>query len=201
MPTGQARFRGFSGISLIEVVIGVCVGGLLLCQGITVFSLHYKIVVFQQAVIDLEQALRGAVHCLSRDLRRAGSNPYGIAGLAGLELDPDGDGRCDDIRIRSDFRGTQRASPPDGDVDDPDEVLTIAFDEDAGVLRRNGQPMAMNVVGNPGGEPLFAVDAGQGAQVVVVMLSGRTGRKDPRTGATRLLTVRAEEAIRVNASN
>lgn len=201
MPTDYKRFIVTSGISLIEVVIGVCVGGLLLCQGITIFSLHYKIVVFEQAVIDLEQELRGAVHRISRDLRQAGSNPYGIVGLVGLELDPDGDGRCDDIRIRSDFRGTQRTSPPDGDVGDPDEVLTILFDEDTGVLRRNGQPMAMNVIGNPGGEPLFAVDSGPGAQVVVVTLSGRTARRDPRTGEPRLLTVRAEEAPRVNVRN
>ena len=84
---------------------------------------------------------------------------------------------------------------------DPDEVLTIVFDEDTGVLRRNGQPMAMNVIGNPGGEPIFAIDSGPGAQVVVVTLSGMTARRDPRTGETRFLTVRAEEAPRVNARN
>jgi len=64
----------------------------------------------------VEEEVRFALDWIARDLRSAGNNPYNIAGLTALQITGD-----NQIRIQADV------SPPDGDVLDADEDVTITI--------------------------------------------------------------------------
>jgi hypothetical protein len=78
----------------------------------------------------VEQEARYALDWITRDLRSAGSNPYAAAG-AFLVMDPNGGANTrDSIRVQADI------NPPDGDVLDPGEDITIALDGANRVITR-----------------------------------------------------------------
>jgi hypothetical protein len=54
-----------------------------------------------------------------------------------------------------DKRGSKVGSRPDGDIQDPDEVISYRWDDIDEVLRRNSQPLAARIVRNPGGVTVF----------------------------------------------
>ena len=81
----------------------------------------------------VEQEARYALDWIARDLRSAGSDPYNIINPNSLEvwLDPNGGADTDDsVRIQADI------NPPDGDILDPGENVTIAFDAANSVITR-----------------------------------------------------------------
>ena len=82
--------------------------------------------------VAVEQEARYALDWIARDLRSAGSDPYRVIPNAQeILIDPDGGGVTDDsIRIQADI------NPPDGDILDGHENVTIAFDAVNGVITR-----------------------------------------------------------------
>ena len=79
----------------------------------------------------VEQEARYALEWIARDLRSAGSDPYLIPIGQAIWLDPNGGADTDDsIRVQADI------NPPDGDILDERENVTIAFDAANSVITR-----------------------------------------------------------------
>lgn len=105
----------------------------------------------------MRQTLSAAIFYMSRDMRMAGCNPTGRAAFEGASLIQDGGKAPESVEIRMDKRGPKTGSPPDGDIEDPDEVILYRWDDKHEVLRRNNQPLAARIVLNSCGLPVFSL--------------------------------------------
>lgn len=125
------------------------------------------------------QTLGASLFRMLGDLRTAGCNPWGTSPFEGFVPDPGGAGRGTALALAFDRRGAQSGSFPDGDVDDPDEQVLYEWEEETGVLRRNNQPMAIGVIRNRDGRPMFELDrAGEYVLLTVTItleVAGRCG--------------------------
>jgi hypothetical protein len=121
---GHRSPRGEGGFTLVEFLVSSFVMTLVLSSAV---ALAMQIQESYQSDLDgevVEQEARYALDWITRDLRSAGSNPYGAAG-AFLVMDPNGGANTrDSIRVQADI------NPPDGDVLDPGEDITIAIAPD-----------------------------------------------------------------------
>ncbi|MBI4486676.1 MAG: hypothetical protein HY655_11755, partial [Acidobacteria bacterium] len=77
----------------------------------------------------VEEELRFTLDWIGQALRNTGSDPYGTS-LTPIVMNPDNANGNDDIRIRADI------NPPDGDVTDANEDITIALDAGDRVITR-----------------------------------------------------------------
>ncbi len=105
----------------------------------------------------MRQTLSAALFRMSRDFRVAGCNPKAETVSEEMAVLEDGGTAPERIRIRMDRRGGKPGSPPDGDMNDPDEVIVYRWDSNHRVLRRNNQPMAMRIGPNHGEAPVFGL--------------------------------------------
>ncbi len=146
--------RGESGFTLTELLVASAVSLVVVgAAGLLADGLQRV-----ATAIDGEYAARMdadyTVDAIVRAIEQAGSLPYGITdaacvggGVEPLQLDPNGDGRPDDIRVRMDV------NPPNGRLgghepacDDTGEDVTLALDRRAGtVMRRDGTSRAAPV--------------------------------------------------------
>ena len=80
-----------------------------------------------------------------------------------------------------DMRGTAPGSWPDGDTNDPDERIEYRWNEGDRVLRRNGQPVMLELVPSTDGTPLFRLrEEGSSSLLEVDLHTGEaedTGRQ------------------------
>jgi hypothetical protein len=127
---GHRSPRGDGGFTLVEFLVSSFVMTLVLSSAV---ALATQIQEAYQSDLDgevVEQEARYALDWITRDLRSAGSNPYGAAG-AFLVMDPNGGANTrDSIRVQADI------NPPDGDVTDPGEDITIVLDGANRVITR-----------------------------------------------------------------
>jgi hypothetical protein len=157
MRVNRRRCRSQRGILLVDLlvtlVVASCFLGSLL-QG--VFGLHNCIRGWDRS-LRMRQALMVAHFQLSRDLRMAGCNPWEAAGVVALET-----GRSEyAFTVRTDKRGIDPESWPDGDVNDPEERIEYRWGPGESVLRRNGQPVLLSLGENPWDIPWFQVERGE----------------------------------------
>jgi len=103
----------------------------------------------------MRQTLAAVLFVVSRDIRMAGCNPTGEADFEPVELNGGEGSQPRTVEIRMDKRGSKVGSRPDGDIQDPDEVIFYRWDDIHEVLRRNSQPLAARIVRNPGGVTVF----------------------------------------------
>ena len=103
----------------------------------------------------MRQTLSAALFQMSRDFRVTGCNPIGEAASEETAILHDEGASPEQVHIRMDKRGSEAGSPPDGDMEDPDESIVYQWDDEHQVLRRNHQPVAGRIVQNPGGGPVF----------------------------------------------
>jgi type II secretory pathway pseudopilin PulG len=106
----------------------------------------------------MRQTLSAALSQMSRDFRITGCNPIGDAASEGTAVLEDGGTAPEQVHIRMDKRGSRPGSPPDGDMEDPDESIVYQWDDKHQVLRRNHQPVAGRIVQNPWGGPVFRLE-------------------------------------------
>ncbi len=120
------------GFTLIEFMIAGALTTIVLGSTIMLASQIQQAYETQLDDAAVEQEARYALDWIARDLRSATSDPYFIIpDELELWLDPNGGLDTDDsIRIQADI------NPPDGDILDGRENVTIAFDSVAGVITR-----------------------------------------------------------------
>ena len=148
--------RGWGGWVLPEILVSlvlVLFFTAALVQAVT--SMHRCLLAWDRGV-RMRQVLAGGLFCMTRDLRMSGCNPRGAALPRVFDLEGAG-GEGNRLTIRMDRRGREPGTWPDGDMEDADEEITYHCDFEKGVLRRNGQPMALGLRRNPDGRPLFRV--------------------------------------------
>ena len=218
-PISRSRlsaWRSEVGFSLIEILITTGLLIVIVGAASTLFVDISKGHVAQQDASEMQQNERFAMDAVLRAVRGAGNNPLGLS-FDRFDLDPDGDAQFNSLRIRSDF------NPPDGDLNDPEEVLLFSVSN--GVLQMTDElsgtttELAHNIAGmtllffdsssNPYANvaalaPLQSVDPDTGSVVtnvnalrtVQVTLAGRTTRNDLRTGAKKELTLTDRISVR-----
>jgi len=119
-PSNQASTGAERGFSLVELLIAMVVT-LLVVGGATMLAGQmqgaYR---SQMESASAQQDARFAIEQVERYLRAAGNNPYRlrttpcpVAGTAvvAIQLDPDGDGVNDDIRLQMDANPTAKSVP------------------------------------------------------------------------------------------
>jgi len=103
----------------------------------------------------MRQTLSVVLFRMARDFRAAGCRPMEAPAFEGAYIQHAPAGAPEEVTIRMDRRGTGTGSPPDGDIEDPGEVIVYRWDDRHRVLRRNNQPLAAGIVRNPSGVPVF----------------------------------------------
>ena len=121
--------------------------------------------------VSMRQSLSAALFLVCRDMRMAGCNPMHEADFQGVGLLDEGDPVHRGIQLRMDRRGKSPGSNPDGDAEDPDEDILYLWEEGESLLRRNGQPVAIRITGNPDGESVFFREQGPEGDLLQVSLT------------------------------
>ena len=141
-PGGNRSLRDARGFTLVEFMIACLITTAVLGGTVMLASQLQQGYSTQLDEVLVEQEVRYALDWITRILRSAGSNPYGIdtspcpvvgTPFQEIRLDPDGDGMDNDIRIQADI------SPPNGILGgnvagtctEEGEDITIAHDADA----------------------------------------------------------------------
>lgn len=136
----------------------------------------------------MRQTLSSAMFLMSRDVRMAGCNPMGKATFDGASLVQEGGGAPEELEIRMDKRSSEPGSRPDGDIQDPDEVILYRWDHRHQVLRRNNQPLAVPIVRNPGDVPVFRLTKEFSRGLVRLFLT--TGSSDGSLSLSTAICIR-----------
>ncbi len=121
-----------SGFTLIEFMIAATLTTIVLGSTIMLATQMQQAYGTQLDDAAVEQEARYALEWIARDLRSAGSDPYDIiADEMEIWLDPNaGADTNDSVRVQADI------NPPDGDILDERENVTIALDPVNNVITR-----------------------------------------------------------------
>jgi hypothetical protein len=122
----------------------------------------------------MRQTLSATLFRMSGDFRVTGCNPKGSTEFeetALLQVKATGP---EEMHIRMDKRGSKSGSPPDGDMQDPNEFIVYRWDDVHRVLRRNHQPMAVHIDQDPWGRPVFDLEKDSSRGLVRMSLTTRT---------------------------
>jgi len=164
-PGGNRTLRDARGFTLVEFMIACLITTAVLGGTVMLASQLQQGYSTQLDEVLVEQEVRYALDWITRILRSAGSNPYGIetspcpvvgTPFQEIRLDPDGDGMDDDIRIQADI------SPPNGILGgnvagtctEEGEDVTIAHD--AGALTITKQDNNIDLDPEAMTEPIIA---------------------------------------------
>jgi len=175
------------GFTLLELLVACALSALFLTGALMMCAFHRSLWFTEVRLADVQQGLIGPAGALARSLRSAGLNPLREHSIRGIEYIPGHEGDFEKITIRSDSRGREPGSPPDGDVDDPAERLVYTYDARTRQIRQNGQPFAEQIIRNPGGEPMLALDSPFHPRLAKIALTG-WGCPDEREGGGRCHT-------------
>jgi prepilin-type N-terminal cleavage/methylation domain-containing protein len=189
---------GAAGFSLLELIISISLLSMLLAA---VFDAVWRVekgYAHEKRVSAMQGNQRYAMEMITRALRNAGNNPEGIA-LDKVNLDPDGNGQKDSIRIQSD------CNPPDGDIADSEEDVLFRVSSNS-LLYRDGPPgstetsIAANVQSisfaafDDQGNPTTSVDL---MSAIVITLTATTERRSLQTGTVRTQALTATVNLRM----
>ncbi len=140
----RVRLASPAGFSTVGALVSLVLAGLVLSQMLGMVVHSQRGLIDSNAKAKAAGSARHAYLVLSRLLRQAGSDPQGV-GVQGIAPDPLGRGRFDNIRLRADF------NPPDGDLADPGEDLTLWLNADT--------LFVTETAGGAGAPYLFGVDS------------------------------------------
>ena len=120
---------GEGGFTLVEFMVAAAIMTIVLGGTVMLATQIQQAYGTQLDDVAVEQEARFALDWIARDLRSAGSDPYGIiADNQEVWIDPNAGADPDDsIRVQADV------NPPDGDLLDQRESITIALDPVNGV--------------------------------------------------------------------
>ena len=127
-----------------------------------------------EASARMRMTLSASLFQMSRDFRVTGCNPMADAPSHKTAELREEEGAPEQVHIRMDKRGAKTGSPPDGDMEDPDESIVYQWDDEHQVLRRNHQPVAAQIVPNPWGGPVFRLMKDSSRGLVRMSVTTRT---------------------------
>jgi len=140
------RLAGDRGFSMVELLIGSVVTLLVLGAALTVTTQIQQGYTTQLDRAGEREEARFAADWLARELRQAGTNPYGVTVSAcpaantnflPIRIDPDGDGVNDDIRVNADVNPpNQLLGGSAGACIEADEDVTISHDPATRMITR-----------------------------------------------------------------
>ncbi len=107
-----------AGFSTVGALVALVLSGLVLSQLLGMVIHSQRGFIQSNAAASAAGSARHAHLVLTRLLRMAGSDPQGVS-IQGIDPDPLGHDVFDNIRLRADY------NPPDGDIQDPGEDLTL----------------------------------------------------------------------------
>lgn len=110
--------RGAAGFTLVELLVVTVV--VLVTMGLAAAAMlsTQRAYGAQRERIETTHQAQAAIEMIARLVRMSGNNPFGLA-LVPLDVDPDGNGTLDSVRVRADW------NPADGDLADPYEDITF----------------------------------------------------------------------------
>jgi len=187
--------RGRSGFTLVEILVVLVLSGLLGATMIKLVRVQNGSFRRQNSSAEAEQALRGGLDLMVRELRNAGTrertSTYG-AGLPGIAR-----ADSDAVRVKQDIHGAQG---PDGDVSDPNEDIEYTLSSADSTLRRTdrgagpdstAQPMTpfvtrlrfdyYDAAGTAIPFPIAGADLGRIRRVQIMLTGAAKGWASPRT--------------------
>lgn len=115
--------RSRSGFSTVGALVTLVLSGLVLGQLLSMVITSQRGFISSNATGSAASSARHAHLALARLLRVAGSDPHGIS-IQGIDPDPLNHGVFDNVRLRADY------NPPDGDILDPGEDVTLWLSAD-----------------------------------------------------------------------
>lgn len=194
--TPRISRTGTAGFSTLEVLIATAMLTTVIGTVSALVMSLQKGHIAEQDISEVQQNQRYAMDSILRAVRGAGNDPNGI-GVVRFDLDPNGNGQYDDLRVRSDF------NLPDGDTSDADEVVTFSLasnvlsmtDAATGAVSELAQNISaisfeyFDSAGSASTDPASIVK-------VRVTITGVTARRDPRTGEYRTITLTDEGIVR-----
>jgi hypothetical protein len=168
--------RGEDGWALAELLTVLVLAGFFCSVLVQTTACLQRSLAYWETSARMRQTLSAAIFRMSGDFRVTGCNPTGSAVSGETAVLQDAGTAPEQVHIRMDKRGTASGSPPDGDMEDPDEFIVYRWDDKNQVLRRNHQPMAGGIIENPPGNPVFDLlkDAARG--LVRISVTTRTRR-------------------------
>ncbi len=144
------KVRTSCGFSLVEILIALLLAGSVSAAIYKVYISQNKSYAVQDRVAEMHQNLRAAMYMMTKEIRLAGYNPLGVAGVgiqtAGANqfrftmdiTGGEGDGSDNDLDGLTDEDGES-----DGDDDDSNEDVT--FELNGSNLVRNGNVLAEHI--------------------------------------------------------
>jgi prepilin-type N-terminal cleavage/methylation domain-containing protein len=128
-----SRLTADGGFSLVELLISMLVTSLMVVAIYSIFRVQTHSVKIQENRLEAQEYARSVLDITVREIRNAAYNPLGATlgadclglGLPGAPTVLTATGTS--VRFSYDFRGTASGSNPDGDCNDPNEVITYQY--------------------------------------------------------------------------
>lgn len=184
------------GFSTLELLIATALLTMVVGTVATLINNLQKGHIAQQDLSEMQQNERYAMDAILRAVRGAGNDPNGI-GVVKFDIDPDGNGQHDDLRVRSDF------NPPDGDVTDADEVVKFSVSGNILSMTDESTGTASELAQNISSVNFQYFDSAGNATTTVaniakvkVTINGISSRRDQRTGNFATLSLTDEGSVR-----
>lgn len=184
----QTDKHSSAGFTLIELMIALAITGIVAAAIYSVFQAQVRGQVSQDVSLQMTQDLRSAMETMVTDIRMAGCDPTESSGAQIVSAD------VGDLTISMDIRGPVVGDPPDGDTNDPGEIVRYAINSSGNLGRAIGggnlQPMhsvdmACDVLdfvyldedGAALGTPVADTDDIRAVQVSVIIRSADTANR------------------------
>jgi len=135
------------GFTLIELMLAVAIVGIVMASFYSVYISQQSSYLRQEEVAAMHQNIRSAMYHMGREIRMAGLDPKGTAGLGTGEWDPGewihSSSDSEKIRFREDVRGEDADDPPNGVIGPTEEDITYTLvdkdgDGDTDLVREAG---------------------------------------------------------------
>ncbi len=195
----EDKTRGFT---LIELLIAMTIGLIIMGALTSTFLIQRDAYDVQEQVTEMVQGARAALDMMSREIRMGGyydptvssdmqrHDPTDTSTFVGIPYD------TTQLKIVSDFRGTNENDPADGDTDDPDEQVIYSYDAANLEIQRNGVAFAENVLPSfafsyldSGGNPATTTDT---IRQIKISITVQTEKPDPKSGGHRTYTLTSQ---------
>ncbi len=118
-----------NGFTLIELMIGVAISGLILASIHTIYRSQTRSYVSQEQVAAIQQNLRGGIFCMQREIRMAGYDPTvsGNFGITDIRLDSKGNGTIT-FTLDDNLNDSNNESDENGKVDAKETFAYSLYD-------------------------------------------------------------------------